>query len=69
MLGRSKPKGSGGAELPHGDHRDDEAVELECPTCGERVKTTAKVAKAGVVRCRRGHEIPLVQLLGGRGPM
>lgn len=47
--------------------RDDEAVELECPECGAKVKTTAKQAEKGKVRCPRGHEFAVMGMLGGGG--
>jgi hypothetical protein len=42
----------------------DEHVELECPECGARVKATAKEAESGKVRCPKGHEFPVVAMLG-----
>jgi hypothetical protein len=45
----------------------DEAVELECPTCGAKVKTTAKAAEKGKVTCPRGHEFAVMGMLGGGG--
>ena len=42
----------------------DEHVELECPECGARVKATAKEAERGKVRCPKGHEFPVVAMLG-----
>ena len=46
--------------LVEGDHE----VEVECPQCGARLKTTAAEARKGVVRCPNGHEIPLMGMLG-----
>jgi hypothetical protein len=48
-------------------NRDEETVELECPQCGARVKTTAKEAEKGKVRCPRGHEFAVMGMLGGMG--
>jgi peptide subunit release factor 1 (eRF1) len=45
----------------------DEKVELECPECGAKVKTTAKEAEKGKVRCPRGHEFAVMGMLGGTG--
>jgi hypothetical protein len=45
--------------------RDAEEVELECPVCGALVKTTAKEAEKGKVRCPRGHEFAVMGMLGG----
>jgi hypothetical protein len=45
--------------------RDGTTVELECPECGAVVKTTAKEAQKGKVRCPRGHEFAVMGLLGG----
>jgi hypothetical protein len=42
-----------------------ETVELECPVCGAIVKTTAKEAEKGKVRCPRGHEVAVMGMLGG----
>jgi hypothetical protein len=47
--------------------RKDETVELTCPQCGSRVKTTAKEAEKGKVRCPRGHEFAVMGILGGGG--
>ena len=44
-----------------------DAVELECPECGAIVKTTAKEAEKGKVRCPRGHEFVVMGMLGGDG--
>jgi hypothetical protein len=41
----------------------DEAVELECPKCGAKVKTTAKEAEKGKVKCPRGHEFEVMGML------
>ena len=46
---------------------DDEPVELECPECGAKVKTTSKQAAKGKVRCPRGHEFAVMGMLGGMG--
>jgi hypothetical protein len=46
----------------------DESVELECPECGTKVKTTAKEAEKGKVKCPRGHVFAVVGMLGGGGP-
>lgn len=43
----------------------DEKVELECPECGAKVKTTEKEARKGKVRCPRGHEFAVMGMLGG----
>jgi DNA-directed RNA polymerase subunit RPC12/RpoP len=43
---------------------DTDTVELECPECGARVKTTAKEAEKGKVRCPRGHEFVVMGMLG-----
>jgi hypothetical protein len=45
--------------------RDADKVELECPVCGARVETTAKIAESGTVRCPRGHEFATMGILGG----
>ncbi|HEY1696320.1 MAG TPA: hypothetical protein VGG39_29350 [Polyangiaceae bacterium] len=45
--------------------RDEETVELQCPECGAKVKTTAKQAEKGKVRCPRGHEFAVMGMLGG----
>jgi hypothetical protein len=45
--------------------RDDEMVELECPECGALLKTRAKEAEKGKVRCPRGHEFAVMGMLGG----
>jgi hypothetical protein len=44
--------------------RNDDAVELECPECGAHVKTTAKEAEEGKVRCPNGHEFVVMGMLG-----
>ncbi len=44
--------------------RKDEAVELECPECGAKVKTTAAQAEKGTVRCPRGHQFAVMGMLG-----
>ncbi len=45
--------------------RDNEPIELECPECGARVRMTAGEAeKKGKVRCPRGHEFPVLGMLG-----
>ncbi len=44
-----------------------DTVELECPECGAAVKTTAKEAEKGKVRCPRGHEFGVMGILGGLG--
>jgi hypothetical protein len=46
---------------------DKEAVELECPECGALVKTTAREAAKGKVRCPRGHEFAVMGMLGDPG--
>ncbi|HEY8038634.1 MAG TPA: hypothetical protein VIF15_02525 [Polyangiaceae bacterium] len=51
--------------MPAGDAGD--KVELECPVCGAKVKTTVKEAEKGKVRCPRGHEFPVMGILGGPG--
>jgi hypothetical protein len=43
---------------------DEGPIELECPECGTLVKTTAKEAEKGKVRCPRGHEFPVMAMLG-----
>jgi hypothetical protein len=49
--------------------REEDTVELECPECGASVKTTAKEAEKGKVRCPRGHEFAVMGALGGmEGP-
>ncbi|HEY6459625.1 MAG TPA: hypothetical protein VIY73_05715 [Polyangiaceae bacterium] len=45
--------------------RDEETVELQCPECGAKVKTTAKQAEKGKARCPRGHEFAVMGMLGG----
>jgi hypothetical protein len=45
--------------------RDEEPVEIACPECGTLVKTTAKVAEKGTVRCPRGHVFAVMGMLGG----
>jgi hypothetical protein len=47
--------------------RPEETVELTCPQCGAHVKTTAKEAEKGKVRCPRGHEFAVMGILGGGG--
>jgi hypothetical protein len=47
--------------------RNGGTVELECPECGAVVKTTAKEAQKGKVRCPRGHEFAVMGMLGGIG--
>jgi hypothetical protein len=49
------------------DKRADEVVELECPVCGAKVKTTAKEAEKGKIRCKNGHEFGVLGALGGLG--
>ena len=44
--------------------RNDDVVELECPECGATVKTTAKQAEKGKVRCPNGHEFAVMGMLG-----
>jgi hypothetical protein len=44
--------------------RSSEMVELECPECGAPVKTTAKEAEEGKVRCPNGHEFAVMGMLG-----
>jgi hypothetical protein len=46
---------------------ENETVELECPECGAKVKTTAKQAEKGKVRCPRGHEFAVMGMLGDLG--
>jgi hypothetical protein len=48
--------------------RKDEAIELECPVCGARTKTTTKAAESGTVRCPRGHNFAVMGMLGKEGP-
>jgi RNase P/RNase MRP subunit POP5 len=48
--------------------RDAETVELECPECGAHVKTTAKEAEKGMLRCPRGHEFAVMGALGTLAP-
>jgi hypothetical protein len=45
--------------------RSDETVDLECPECGARVRTTAEKAAEGKVRCPRGHEFAVMGILDG----
>jgi hypothetical protein len=45
--------------------KDKETVELECPVCGTQVRTSAKEAEKGKVRCPRGHEFAVMGMLGG----
>jgi len=45
--------------------RKDEAVDLECPVCGTKFKTTESQAAKGKVRCPRGHEFAVMGILGG----
>jgi hypothetical protein len=47
--------------------RDSETVEIECPECGALVKTTAREAEKGKIRCPRGHEFAVMGMLGGPG--
>jgi predicted Zn finger-like uncharacterized protein len=47
--------------------RKDEAVDLECPVCGTKFKTTESQAAKGKVRCPRGHEFAVMGMLGGPG--
>jgi hypothetical protein len=47
--------------------REGDKVELSCPECGARVVTTAKDAEKGKVRCPRGHEFAVMEMLGGPG--
>jgi hypothetical protein len=47
--------------------RDDEVIEIECPECGAVVKTTAKEAEKGILRCPNGHSFAVMGMLGG-GP-
>lgn len=44
--------------------RDDEVVELECPECGALLRTPAREAEKGKVRCPRGHEFAVMGALG-----
>ncbi len=53
-----------GAMLGRGD---DEEIEIECPECGAVVKTTAKEAEKGSLRCPNGHRFAVMGMLGG-GP-
>ena len=46
---------------------EDEKIELDCPECGARVKTTVREAEKGKVRCPRGHEFAVMGMLGGTG--
>jgi hypothetical protein len=43
---------------------DDEAIEIECPECGAVVKTTAKDAENGTLRCPNGHRFAVMGMLG-----
>jgi hypothetical protein len=45
----------------------DEVIELDCPECGARVKTTAREAEKGKLRCPNGHEFVVMGALGGTG--
>jgi peptide subunit release factor 1 (eRF1) len=47
--------------------QDADKVELECPQCGAKVKTTVKEAEKGKVRCPNGHEFSVMGILGGGG--
>ncbi|MGH7270704.1 MAG: hypothetical protein ACREJ3_09755 [Polyangiaceae bacterium] len=47
---------------PKGEEDD---TELVCPECGAPVKTTAKQAESGVIRCPRGHEFAVMGALDG----
>ncbi len=47
--------------------KDDEKIELECPVCGSKVKTTASEVEKGKVRCPKGHEFGVMGMLGGAG--
>jgi hypothetical protein len=40
-----------------------QVVEVVCPKCKEKVRTTAAQAETGVVKCSHGHEIPIVKAL------
>jgi len=44
-----------------------EKVELMCPECGEKVVSTIDDVQGGKVRCKRGHEIEVMGILGGPG--
>ena len=45
-----------------GEKKDDEAVQVECPTCGAKVKIGIKDADEKMsARCPKGHDIPLVK--------
>jgi formylmethanofuran dehydrogenase subunit E len=44
-----------------------EKVELVCPECHEKVTATLEEAQAGKVRCKRGHEVVVMGILGGPG--
>jgi hypothetical protein len=48
-----------------GKHDPDEKIELECPKCGARFEVRTKDADSGEVRCPRGHEVPVIGILGG----
>jgi hypothetical protein len=45
----------------------EEVIELECPECGAHMKTTAREAEKGKVRCPNGHEFAVMGALGGMG--
>ena len=47
--------------------KNDEKIELDCPECGAKVKTTVREAEKGKVRCPRGHEFAVMGMLGGSG--
>jgi hypothetical protein len=47
--------------------RPDEAIELECPICGVKVKASSEEAERGKVRCPRGHEFAVMGMLAGSG--
>jgi hypothetical protein len=40
-----------------------QVVEVVCPKCKEKVKASAAQAETGVLKCSRGHEIPVVKAL------
>ena len=56
-----------GAKMDGMLRRDDEVIEIECPECGAVVKTTAKEAEKGTLRCPNGHRFAVMGMLGG-GP-
>ncbi len=47
-----------------GDKKEGDAVEVQCPECGAKVKLAVKDAEEKMAaRCPKGHEIPLMKAL------